>query len=226
MARSVNAQPPGRFARQGALAWVTGTVGGASLGMVVGAIGGWLLMLPFIFVKESAGSSSFIPALAQWLAASILLAFVAGGIATGQAMVLEPWLGGQVRRPWIVATTVAWVAGALLTGAAQSWLPGVWGFLFLKLLFGAAVGLGQFVVLRTLVPRAALWVGISAVSLVAAESLSLTGMGYSILLVPASALIYGALSGPVIIWLVLRQSAPAATSARPPHRAPAPDPTL
>lgn len=203
---------------QGALAWVTGVVGGASLGMVIGAIGGWLLMLPFMLLPQSGGSSSVIPALATWLAGSILLACVAGGIATGQAMVLDPWLGGQVRRPWIVATSMAWVAGALVTGAAQNWLPGVWSFLFLKLIFGATVGLGQFVVLRQLVPRAAIWVAISAVSLMAAESLSLSGMGSSILLAPASAFVYGALSGPGMVWLVLRQSVPAVQAPAPPSR--------
>lgn len=172
--------------------------------MVVGAIGSWLLMLPFMLVPQAPNSTSVIPAIAQGLSGTVLLAFVAAGIATGQSLILEPWLGERVRTPWIVATVVAWVAGALVTGLLQRWLPGIVGFLFLKLLFGAAVGFGQLQVLKRFGPGQDIWVAVSAVSLVVAEALSLTGMDSRVLLVPASALIYGALSGPGIVWLVLR----------------------
>lgn len=200
---------------QGCLAWVTGTVGGASLGMVIGAIGGWLVMLPLMLVPQTPGSSSMIPAIAQGLTGTVLLAFVAAGIGTGQSFILEPWLGERIRTPWIVGTVVAWVLGALVTGALQNWMPGVGGFLFLKLLFGAAVGVGQLLVLKRYVSGVNIWVAVSAVSLVAAESLSLTRMGTPVLLVPASALIYGALSGPAIVWLVLRPAQPAVAAERP-----------
>lgn len=196
---------PGRTALQGWLAWVTATVGGGSLGMVLGAIGGWLMMLPFVLVPPTPGSTSMIPTVAQWLSSTVVLAFVAAGIATGQAIVLEVWLGRRIRMPWIVATTVAWIVGALVTGAVQNWLPGIVGFLFLKLIFGAVVGAGQIAVLKRELPVSNVWIGISAVSLLVAESLSLTGMTLSILMVPASALIYGALSGPGIVWTVLGQ---------------------
>ena len=205
---------------QGCLAWVTGTVGGASLGMVVGAIGSWLLLLPFMLVPQAPNSTSAIPGIAQALSGTVLLAFVAAGIGTGQSLILEPWLGARVRTPWVTATVVAWVAGALVTGLMQRWVPGIWSFLILKLLFGAAVGFGQVHVLKQFVPRPNIWVPISAASLMLAESLSLTGMGFSILLVPASALIYGALSGPGIVWLVLRPTQPATEASQP---SPAPD---
>jgi len=212
---SASSRIPGRIALQGCLAWVTGTVGGASLGMVIGAIGGWLVMLPLMLVPQAPNSSSMIPAIAQGLTGTVLLAFVAAGIAVGQSFILEPWLGDRIRTPWLVGTTAAWVAGALVTGFAQNWLPGAWGFLFLKLLFGAAVGVGQVLVLKRYIARPNVWIAISAVSLMAAESLSLTGMGSPVLLVPASALIYGALSGPGIVWLVLRPAQPALAPERP-----------
>jgi hypothetical protein len=183
--------------------------------MVVGAIGSWLLLLPFMLVPQAPNSTSMIPAFAQWLSGTVLLAFVAAGIATGQSLILEPWLGERVRAPWIVATVVAWVVGALVTGLLQRWMEGLAGFLVLKLLFGAAVGFGQLQVLRRLGPGHGVWVAISAVSLLAAEALSLTGMDSRVLLVPASALIYGALSGPGIVWLVLRPTQLAAGVHRP-----------
>jgi hypothetical protein len=214
----MNSGISGRIALQGCLAWITGTVGGASLGMVLGVIGAWLVMLPLLLVPQAPNSSSAIPTIAQGLSGTVLLAFVAAGIATGQSFILEPWLGGRIRIPWVVATVVAWVVGALLTGALQRWLPSAWSFLFLKLVFGAAVGFGQLLILKRTVPRAGLWVMISAVSLMAAESLSLTGMSSMVLLVPASALIYGALSGPGIVWLVLRQPALASPAVRPQPR--------
>lgn len=189
--------------------------------MVIGAIGSWLLLLPFMLLPQAPNSTSVIPAIAQWLSGTVLLAFVAAGIATGQSLILEPWVGERVRTPWIVATVVAWVAGALVTGFLQRWLEGIAGFLFFKLLFGAAVGFGQLQVLKRLGPGHGLWVAISAVSLLAAEALSLTGMGSPVLLVPASALIYGALSGPGILWLVLRPTQPATEVHRAAH---APDP--
>ncbi|MCC7371625.1 MAG: hypothetical protein IT306_24620 [Chloroflexi bacterium] len=200
-----NTRVPGRTALQGWLAWVTATVGGASLGMVLGAIGGWLMMLPFLLVPPTPASTSLIPTIAQWLSSTVVLAFVAAGIATGQAIVLEVWLGRRIRTPWIVATTAAWLVGALVTGAIQNWLPGILAFLFLKLIFGAIVGAGQLAALRRELPVSSLWIAVSAVSLMVAESLSLTGMTLSILMVPASALIYGALSGPGIVWTVLGQ---------------------
>jgi hypothetical protein len=188
--------------------------------MVIGAIGGWLVMLPLMLVPQAPGSSSMIPAIAQNLTGTVLLAFVAAGIAVGQSFILEPWLGERIRTPWVIGTSVAWVAGALVTGFVQNWLPGAWGFLFLKLVFGAAVGFGQLLVLRRYISRANVWVAVSAVSLMAAESLSLTRMGTPVLLVPASALIYGALSGPAIVWLVLR---PAQAAPAPARRLPASD---
>jgi hypothetical protein len=180
-------------------------------------------MLPFMLAPQAPNSTSMIPAFAQGLSGTVLLAFVATGIATGQSLILEPWLGARVRTPWVTATVVAWVAGALVTGLMQHWMPGIWSFLILKLLFGAAVGSGQVQVLKQFVPRPNVWAPISAISLMFAESLSLAGMGFSILLAPASALIYGALSGPGIVWLVLRpaqlatemrQSSPASDPAR------------
>ena len=183
--------------------------------MVAGAIGGWLVMLPLLLVPQAPGSSSAIPAIAQGLTGTVLLAFVAAGIAIGQSFILEPWLGERVRTQWMIATIAAWVIGALVTGFAQNWLPTAWGFLFLKLIFGAAVGFGQLLVLKRYVSGANLWVAVSAVSLMLAESISLTRMGTPVLLVPASALIYGALSGPAIVWLVLRPAPAPRVAPRP-----------
>ncbi|MGE3273235.1 MAG: hypothetical protein AB7P40_31170 [Chloroflexota bacterium] len=197
-------QAPGRLALYGYLAWLTATVGGASLGVVMGAIVGWLLSLPIMIISQSAGSSSGLVSGAQGVAGSLMLAIVAAGIGIGQSVVLEIWYGYRIRLPWIILTVLTWVVAAIAVGMVRP--SSIWTFFLLKLVFGTAVGLGQLLVLRVYVPRAALWVAVSAVSLMLAESVSLLPVGPSILLVPASALIYGAVSGPGIVWLVLRET--------------------
>ena len=214
MSAVTSTQTPGRLALYGYLAWLTATIGGASLGMVVSAIVGWVLSLPILIISQSAGPSSGLVSSAQGVTGALMLAIVAAGIGIGQAVVLEIWLGFRIRLPWIIMTVISWVIAALALGFVQP--TGVGTFLLLKLVFGAAVGLGQVLVLRGYVSRAALWVAVSAVSLMAAESISLLGPGFSILMVPASALIYGTLSGPGIVWLVLKDTLAGKAAEAPP----------
>jgi len=137
--------------------------------------------------------------------------FVGGGFGLGQQIVLQFTVG--LGRKWALISALAGaialaVAFPLLisTGDSMSTPAGA----AMAILFGLALGTGQWYVLREYMPQASRWVLVTTASLTLAlgVALSLDGEGRELLSFGIGALLAGALTGLGMAWL-MRDSASA-----------------
>jgi hypothetical protein len=135
--------------------------------------------------------------------------FVGGGLGSGQQVVLKLKTGWGSGWGWAsaLATAIVWAIAFPLFitvgGPASSPAGAV-----LAILFGLALGVGQWLVLRNHLPGAGRWITVNTVSLALAlaVALGLGGEGRELLSIGAAGLLAGALTGLGMTWL-LRDSA-------------------
>ncbi|UCG23642.1 MAG: hypothetical protein JSW55_16085 [Chloroflexota bacterium] len=140
--------------------------------------------------------------------------FLGGGLGAGQQIVLKSkagW-GGKWALVSAAATAVVWAIAfpaLLAAGETASSPTGV----TIAILFGLTLGIGQWLVLRNFITRAARWVLIVTASLALAfvAAFALDGEGRELLSMGVAGLLSGALTGLGMAWL-LRDPAPVSAS--------------
>jgi len=178
-----------------------------------GALGIWLLRVSGLTAGSGVAGST-VALFASW----ILPPFLTGVL---QWLVLSRLIAHS--RWWIPASALGYGAGLLVFGAVVSGGIGLAGgeespwvilpFVAGSLLFGAAAGIAQSLVLRRSVTHPALWVLVSAVGFSPAVVLFIIvtrgndgGLAAAVAAGGASGLLYGLATGIPLVWL-LRQTA-------------------
>ena len=176
-----------------------------TLASAIGFIVGGMLALPIGYglgevvmdaTNESAGFA---------VAGAFFGILVGGGLGIGQQLVLRSRV--EWSRMWALAsaaaTTVVWAIAFPLMASADEPASASTGAI-IAILFGLALGVAQWLVLRKHVPGAGRWVAITLVSLALAIGLafSLDGEGRELLAFGAAGLLAGALTGLGMAWLL------------------------
>lgn len=135
--------------------------------------------------------------------------FVGGGLGSGQQVVLKLKTGWGSLWSWAsaLATAIVWAIAFPLYIAAGGPASSPAGAIIV-VLFGLALGVGQWLVLRNHLLGAGRWITVTTVSLALALGLALVlgGEGQELLSIGAAGLLAGALTGLGMTWL-LRDSA-------------------
>lgn len=131
--------------------------------------------------------------------------FVGGGLGAGQQLVLTSktgW-GGKWALASAVATTVIWaIAFPMLTAIGEASYSPIGAVI--AILFGLALGISQWLVLRSAVAEAGRWIAITTASLALAlvAAFALDGEGRELLSIGFAGLLSGALTGLGMAWLL------------------------
>jgi hypothetical protein len=132
----------------------------------LGGLGAWMPVLAAVLCGAACGSTI---GLGQWLVLRSYLARIGLWVATtiaGYASIgLLPLIANVLQPGWsdwaftlIIAGKMHWLARVDPSWPAASWLPGA----ITLTMFGAVLGIAQWLVLRNRVDRAGWWIAISA----------------------------------------------------------------
>jgi hypothetical protein len=184
--------------------WVAWT-----LATAVGFTLGGMMSLPVAFGLGEVAMEATNEIVGFAVTGALFGIFIGGGLGSGQQVVLKLKTGWGSLWGWAsaLATAIVWAIAFPLFitvgGPASSPAGAV-----IAILFGLALGVGQWLVLRNHLPGAGRWITVTTVSLALAlaVALGLGGEGRELLSIGAAGMLAGALTGLGMVWL-LRDSA-------------------
>jgi hypothetical protein len=179
--------------------------GGWTLASAAGFLVGGMLSLPIAYGIGEIVAEAVNETIGFAVAGALFGIFAGGGLGAGQQIVLQlktGW-GGKWALASAIATAIVWAIAFPLfitIGEPASSPAGP----VIAILFGLALGIGQWLVLRVHLPGAGRWVLVTTFSLALAigVALSLDGEGRELLSLSAAGLIAGALTGLGMAWLL------------------------
>ena len=183
---------------------------GWTLASAAGFTFGGMMSLPVAFGLGQAAMEATNETIGFAVTGALFGFFVGGGMGSGQQVVLKLKTGWGSLWGWAsaLATAIVWALAFPLFINFDEPTSSPTGAL-VPILFGLALGVGQWLVLRNRLPGAGRWILITTVSLALAlgVALGLGGEGRELLSIGAAGLLAGALTGLGMAWL-LRDSAP------------------
>jgi hypothetical protein len=188
--------------------WGQWTVASA-IGFAVGA----MVSLPIAFGLGEVVMDATNETVGMAVAGALFGIFAGGGLGAGQQIVLKinvGW-GGMWTLVSAAAAAIVWAIAFPLLINADEQVGSPTGAV-IAILFGLALGTGQWLVLRDHLPQAGRWIVIAATSMALALGLAFIfdGDGRELLIMGVSGLLAGAMTGLGMAWL-LRE--PASLSA-------------
>ena len=183
--------------------------GGWTLASAAGFALGGMLSLPIAYGIGEIVMEAVNETIGFAVAGALFGIFAGGGLGAGQQLVLQlktGW-GGMWALASAAAAMIVWAIAFPLfitIGEPASSPAGA----VIAIVFGLALGIGQWLVLRNHLPGAGRWILITTASLALAIGLALTldGEGRELLSLGIAGLLAGALTGLGMAWL-LRDSA-------------------
>ena len=184
-----------------------------TLASAIGLVVGGMISLPIAYGIGDIVAEAVNDTVGFVVAGAFFGFLVGGGLGVGQQLVLRTradWPGKWALAS-AAATALVWaIAFPLIVtvGEPASTPAGA----IVAVLFGMALGIGQWLVLRNHLPGAGRWIVISTVSLALAIGLALAldGEGRELLAFGSAGLLAGALTGLGMAWL-LGDAAPVAS---------------
>jgi hypothetical protein len=176
-----------------------------TLASAIGLIVGGMVSLPIAYGLGEIVADAVNESLGFAVAGALFGIFVGGGLGAGQQLVLRSRTDWS--RNWALAsaaaTALVWAIAFPLfisVGEPASTPSGA----AIAVLFGLALGVAQWLVMRNQLPGSGRWIVISTVSLALAIglALSLDGEGRELLAFGAAGLLAGALTGLGMAWLL------------------------
>ena len=176
-----------------------------TLASAIGFVVGGMMALPIAYGLAEVVMDATNETAGFAVAGAFFGILVGGGLGAGQQLVLRSsvaWAGKWALAS-AAATAVAWaIAFPLLVSAGETASASTGAVV--AILFGLALGVAQWLVLRTHVPGSGRWVAITLVSLALAIglALSLDGEGRELLAFGAGGLLAGGLTGLGMAWML------------------------
>ena len=186
--------------------WMLASFGGAIVYLIV--------VPPILNAFVPGGSGDAGPGVPAWEMSVIVIA--AGQLSFGAAIGMAQWLVlryflAQIGW-WVLASMIGYSIGMLAPWIVNRLEPGWWSGLFALLIYGAGLGLAQWIVLRVHFQRAVWWVALIMAAWALAWALTrlaqITGVYVEPFDLLAAFLVPVAAAGAGLIWL-LRRSGPA-----------------
>lgn len=186
--------------------WMLASLGGAVVYLIV--------VPPILNAFVPGGSGSAGPEVPTWEMSMIISAV--GQITLGAAIGMAQWL--ILRRIlsgmgwWVLASLIGYSIGMLAPWIVNRLEGGWWSGLFALLIYGAGLGLAQWIVLRVHFQHAVWWVGLIMGAWALAWALTrlaqITGVYVEPFDLLAAFLVPVATAGAGLIWLLRRSGAP------------------
>ncbi len=179
--------------------------GGWTLASAAGFTFGGMMSLPVAFGLGQVAMEATNETIGFAVTGALFGIFIGGGLGSGQQVVLKLKTGWGSLWGWAsaLATAIVWAIAFPLFITAGEPASSPAGAI-IAVLFGLALGVGQWLVLRNHLLGAGRWITVTTVSLALALglALSLGGEGRELLSIGAAGLLAGALTGLGMTWLL------------------------